>query len=114
MTTVTKADIPDIDTPEGMAELEEKLKGLKLNQETYLNAPESLDAAIQRIMEVEMHLEDLARAVELAQITGQINLVEGFRLDAERCLVNKITIDRPLPTETMKITVITDNKDGDS
>lgn len=112
MTEVTKVNAPDIYTDEGMAELEEKLKDLKLAQEKYLNAPETLEEAIQRIMEVEMRLEDLARAVEIAEITGQLNMVEGFRREADECLKTKITIDRPIPTETMKITLITNEKES--
>ncbi len=113
MTNVTPATAPDIYTEEGMEELEEKLKDLKLgHQEKFLNAPETLELAIQRIMEVEMRLEDLARAVEIAEITGQLNMVEGFRREADECLKTKITIDRPIPTETMKITLITNEKES--
>ncbi len=113
MTNITQVTAPDIESEEGLQELEEKLKDLKLaHQEKYLNAPETLEQAIQRIMEVEMRLEDLARAVEIAEITGQLNMVEGFRREADECLKTKITIDRPLPTETMKITLITNEKEN--
>lgn len=81
------------------------------SQENYLNAPADLQDAIDRIIELELRLEDLARAVEIAEITGQLNLVEGFRRDAEATLEKKITIDRPIPTETMKITIVTNEKE---
>lgn len=103
--------VPDINTKAGIEELEKKLADLDLKQETYLNAPADLDAAIQRIMEIEMRLEDLARATEIVEITRQFEILEGFRKAADECLVNKITIDRPLPEEPMKITIITDEKE---
>ena len=107
--------VPDINTPEGVEELERKLKGVDLGpveiRDTYINAPTDLDAAIERIMELEMRLEDLARAAEIVEITRQFELFEGFRKAAEQALVNKIVIDRPVPEEKMKITIITDEKE---
>ena len=105
--------VPDIHTKEGMEELEKKLEGIDLGypKDTYLNAPADLDEAIQRIMDVEMRLEDLARAAEIASITRQFEILEGFVASANECLVNKITIDRPIPDEPMKITIITDEKE---
>jgi hypothetical protein len=108
-----KVQVPDINTKEGMEELEKKLEGIDLGypKDPYLNAPADMDAAIQRIMEIEMRLEDLARATEIVEITRQFEILEGFRKAADECLVNKITIDRPLPEEPMKITIITDEKE---
>ena len=105
--------VPDIHTKEGMDELEKKLDGIDLGipRDTYLNAPPDLDAAIQRIMELEMRLEDLARAAEIVEITRQFELFEGFRRAADEALVNKITIDRPIPEEKMKITIVTNEKE---
>ena len=108
-----KVQVPDISTEAGLKELGEKLDGIDLGfpKDTYLNAPLDLDAAIQRIMDVEMRLEDLARAAEIASITRQFEILEGFVSSANECLVNKITIDRPIPDEPMKITIITDEKE---
>ena len=113
MSNAVKA--PDIYTEKGLEELDKKLDGIDLgpleHRENYLNAPADLDAAIQRIMELEMRLEDLARAAEIVEITRQFELFEGFRKAADEALVNKITIDRPIPEEPMKITIITDEKE---
>jgi len=113
MSKTTKA--PDIYTKEGLDELDKKLDGIDLGdlmpKDNYLNAPADMDAAIQRIMELEMRLEDLARAAEIVEITRQFELFEGFRKAAEDALVNKITIDRPIPEEKMKITIITNEKE---
>lgn len=93
---------------EGMTDAE-KAKYAR-SKETYLNAPADMQDAIDRIMELEMRLEDLARASEIVEITRQFELFEGFRRDAEAALEKKITIDRPIPTEKMKITIITNDE----
>lgn len=77
------------------------------SQETYLNAPTDMQGAIDRIMELEMRLEDLSRATEIVEITRQFELLASFRREADDALLSKITIDRPIPTDKMKITVIT-------
>ena len=75
------------------------------------NAPEDYFGAVKRIMELEMRLEDLSRAVEIAEITGQLNLVSGFRTAADECLLDKkMTIKRE-PNGDMKLTVITGQLD---
>ena len=71
----------------------------------YANAPETLEDAIQRILHVEMLLEDLARAVEIAQVSGQFNILDGFRTSAEDYLTGKITVHRP-DLGDFKVTVI--------
>ena len=104
MTDVAKDEM----TPErweGMTD-EEKAKYAR-SQETYINAPADMQDAIDRIMELEMRLEDLARAAEIVEITRQFELFEGFRKSAEQSLEKKIVIDRPVPEEKMKITVVT-------
>lgn len=107
--------VPDITTTEGLEELDKKLDGIDLGQledrEKYLNAPDDLESAIQRIMELEMRLEDLSRAAEIVEITRQFELFEGFRKAADEALVNKIVIDRPVPEEKMKITIVTNEKE---
>jgi len=72
---------------------------------TYVNAPETLEDAVQRILQVEMLLEDLSRAAEIASITGQYNIVEGFRSSADEYLKGKIQIEQPDMGE-FKLTVI--------
>lgn len=116
----------DIYTKEGLEDLDQRLDGIVLanvatttevaNKDlpdipkpTFVNAPETLEDAIKRILQVEMLLEDLSRAAEIASITGQFNLVEGFRNSADEYLKGKIQIEQPDMGE-FKITVITDDK----
>jgi len=91
-TAVDQKDIPALPTP------------------TYHNAPEDVPSAIQRIMELEMRLEDLSRAVEIAQITRQFEILEGFKSQADECLQSKIVIEQP-DYGPMKITVLTNGKE---
>lgn len=60
---------------------------------TYSNAPKRLKPAVERLAEAERLLEDLARAVEIAEVTGQIALVRVFREAAEDYLKDKLAID---------------------
>ena len=83
----------------------------KLPEPTYHNAPETVESAIVRIMELEMRLEDLSRAVEIAAITRQFEILEGFKSQADECLQNKITIEQPGSGEDMKLTVVTGELD---
>jgi len=78
---------------------------------TFRNAPDTIAEAIERIMELEMRLEDLSRAVEIAQITRQLDIVDGFRQQADDCLQKKITIEQPGNGEDMKLTVVTGELD---
>lgn len=82
-------------------------------QVTYHNAPETVEAAVERILELEMRLEDLSRACEIASITRQFELLEGFMRQADECLERKITIEQPDHGE-MKLTVITGELDADA
>lgn len=81
----------------------------ELMMPTYENAPEDVDSAIQRILHVEMLLEDLSRAVEIAQISGQWAMVDGFRSTADEYLRGKIQIKQPDQGD-LKITIITDEE----
>lgn len=83
----------------------DKLDGIQLPPVTYLNAPEDLDSAIERVIELETALEDLERAVEIAIISRQFDLVDGFRSRAAELLVNKIMVQQPENTP-MKIAVV--------
>jgi hypothetical protein len=75
------------------------------------NAPTDYFAAVKRIMELEMRLEDLSRAVEIAEIAGQFNLVSGFRSAADDCLQDKKMIIKRGPNGDMKLTVLTGQLD---
>jgi hypothetical protein len=72
----------------------------------YHNAPEDVEQAIERIMELEMRLEDLVRATEIAEASGQWHIIDGFRLDADSALANKITVEYP-QSDQPNITLIT-------
>lgn len=92
-TVVAEKDIPQMPTP------------------TLHNAPETLEDAIQRLMDVEMKLEDLSRACEIASITRQFEILESFKREADSCLEKKITIEQPGSGEDMKLTIITGQLD---
>jgi hypothetical protein len=116
----------NIYTKEGMEQLEQKLDGIVLNAMTgstsevadkdlpkvmevvYVNAPTTIDEAIARILELEMRLEDLSRATEIASMTGQYNILDGFRGSADESLKLKIVIEQP-DFGDLKLTVITNN-----
>ena len=74
---------------------EVKEKDLPAPEATYVNAPEDLVQARDRILAVEMALEDLARAVEIAQITGSWDILDTFRSTANEVLSTKIEIVQP-------------------
>jgi hypothetical protein len=57
-----------------------------------------------------MLLEDLSRAVEIASITRQIDMLDGFKQSADDYLVGKIIIQQPDMGE-FKLTVITDKEE---
>jgi len=86
---------------------------------TYVNAPEDLEASIQRILKAEMILEDLVRAAEIAQASGQWYLMESFIQEATNYLLGKIRIEQP-DFGPIKLQVVTgtlddtDNEDGRS
>ena len=84
-------------------------KDLPQNTEVvYVNAPTTIDEAIARILELEMRLEDLSRATEIASITGQYHILDGFRGSADESLKLKICIEQP-DFGDLKLTVITNN-----
>lgn len=57
-----------------------------------VNAPETLEDAIERIMRLEMCLDDLARATEIAQFSKQYHLAETYIREAEELLEARIVI----------------------
>lgn len=78
-----------------------------------VNKPDTLEIAIERIMALEMALEDLSRAVEIAQFSGQFNLVDGFRTAADELLKSKIQIEQPEMGD-FKVTIVTNEKEEDA
>ena len=76
---------------------------------TYVNAPETVEQAIERILELEMRLEDLSRAAEIAQITRQFEVLDSFKTAADECLLTKIQIEQP-DIGDFKLTVVTDEE----
>lgn len=73
--------------------------------EKLLNLPEDLASAIERIRALETALDDLNRASEIAQYSGQFEVLESFRNVATELLVAKITVDHSEATE-MNITIV--------
>jgi hypothetical protein len=76
----------------------------------FVNAPDTVEDAIKRIMELEMRLEDLSRAAEIAQITRQFEMLDSFKMAADDCLKTKIEIKQP-SAEDFKITIVSDKED---
>jgi hypothetical protein len=76
----------------------------------FINAPETLEDAIKRLMEAEMRLEDLSRATEIAMITRQFDMVESFKASADEYLLTKVLFDQPT-AEDFKITIVTDKEE---
>jgi hypothetical protein len=64
-------------------------------------------------MELEMRLEDLVRACEIATITRQMEMIDSFAQAAAESLKAKITIEQPT-AEDFKITVITDQQNAEA
>ena len=90
---------------EATKEISNDLDGVQLPVPKFLNAPEGIETAVQRIMELETALEDLSRAVEIAMVSRQFDLVEGFRSRADELLLNKIVVEQPTNNE-FKLTII--------
>lgn len=85
-------------------------KDLPVPEAKLIGAPETLELAVERIMELEMRLEDLSRACEIASITRQFEMYESFVNDAQESLKTKIQIEQP-SAEDLKLTVITDDRE---
>lgn len=69
------------------------------------NAPETLEKAIERIMRLEMCLDDLARATEIAQFSKQYHLANTYVEEAEELLQTRIIVPEEEHRD-MKITVV--------
>ena len=75
----------------------------------YHNAPEDMEKAIERIIELELRLGDLHRAAEIAVAVRDMTLIEGQMPEAEKALETKIVVEYPHVDQN--ITVITGQYD---
>jgi len=105
-------DTPEINSVDAdLRDVLEDVTGVKKAPEViYHNAPEDLDAALERIMELEMRLGDLHRACEIAVVCKDFALMESFLQPAEAALDNKIVVEHT-QSGPMKITIVTDKKE---
>lgn len=62
-----------------------------------------------RLMQCEMHLEDLARCAEIVQMTNQFHLLSSFTSAANEYLKDKVEMPEQ-DTGDMKIKIITDDQ----
>lgn len=62
-----------------------------------------------RLMQCEMHLEDLTRCAEIVQMTNQFHLLSSFTAAADEYLKDKLEMPEQ-ETGEMKINIITDDK----
>lgn len=59
-----------------------------------------------RLFAREQALDDLARAVEIAEVTKQYHLVTSFREAAEALLQDRLTLPEQDDSRDMKITIV--------
>ena len=85
-------------------------KDLPEKQTTFVNAPKDLETAIKRIFDLEMALEDLSRAVEIATYSGQLSIIDSFKRAADQALETKIQIVHK--ENDFKLTILTDDNDS--
>jgi maltose-binding protein MalE len=63
-----------------------------------------------RLLQTEDALEDVARAAEIAQITGQVDMMSAFVTQANEVLANRIVRpDSSITADQHKITMIVDD-----
>lgn len=60
----------------------------------------------QRLLSREQALDDLARAVEIAEITNQFQLVQSFRVVAEEQLQDRVIVPAAGEDQDIKIQII--------
>ena len=82
-----------------------KAPGVEIPTDKLLNLPLDLATAIERMRALETALDDLSRASEIAQYSGQFEVLNSFRAIADDLLLNKIMVDHSEATE-MNITII--------
>ena len=97
------SDVPELDEAQ-KAELEKQLADLKAQYApTYTNAPETIEDAIERILELELRLADLHRAAEIAVAVKDFSLIEGQMPEAEKTLETKIIVEYPQGTPNIVV-----------
>lgn len=74
-------------------------------EDKLLNLPIDLETAIERIQALETALDDLNRASEIAEYSGQFEVLTSFRVVASELLTTKIQVDHSAPAE-MNITIV--------
>lgn len=74
-------------------------------EDKLLNLPATLEYAIERIRALETALDDLSRASEIAEYSGQYEVLSSFRSIADELLLTKVTVDHSEATE-MNITIV--------
>lgn len=89
---------------------EEDMMKAMMPKPTYHGAPENMDAAIERILDLELRLGDLHRAAEIATVVRDFTLIEGQMPEAEKALETKIVVEYPNAGHG-PITVITGDYD---
>lgn len=71
-------------------------------------AQELIESFQIKLMQCEMHLEDLARSAEIVSITKQFHLLDSFVNAANEYLTDKLEMPEEEPQD-MKIRIITDD-----
>jgi hypothetical protein len=80
------------------------VKGIK-------NARELILDLQKRLFKCEEVLDDLTRAVEIAVVSGQYQLIHGFLQDAQEALVDRLTLPEPSQEDLDKpLTIIEDDR----
>jgi len=80
------------------------VKGIK-------NARELILDLQKRLFKCEEVLDDLTRAVEIAVVSGQYQLIHGFLQDAQEALVDRLTLPEPSQEDLDKpFTIIEDDR----
>lgn len=80
------------------------VKGIK-------NARELILDLQKRLFKCEEVLDDLTRAVEIAVVSGQYQLIHGFLQDAQEALVDRLTLPEPSQEDLDKpVTIIEDDR----
>lgn len=95
-----------------MSKALEDTQDLELPEIKLENAPETLEAAIERIMRLETALDDLARATEIAQFSKQYHLANTYIEEAEELLKDRIIVPE-IEQGDFNLTVIEGKADKD-
>lgn len=79
---------------------------IKVDEVAELEQAKELIAMLQeRLIVREQCLEDLARAVEIAEVSRQFQIVTGFRQAAEEQLKDKIDVPMTGANQDMKVQI---------